>query len=286
MHRPIKVLVSALLPALLACASVACDDRSAEQKGRDYADEKVGFAEGAAKVLEEKGKGLGTSVAKGVGDLVKGAGSATKDVIHPTVEVALDEAVTTAGVKLLTAHEGESRPDARVVVVSLSFAKAFEARLLLTALGEDGAELARATTEKNVVQAAESQEGFALAFPADTRLSKVSSYRLERLAAKAVTLDAALEGRGLALSQLKEEGPQVTIYIVFEKAYRGGLQLRAQDAGGKELGRSGATEALKQGADSATFLSFDFDARAPLATAATYTLHAAKPRPSAEGEAR
>lgn len=36
-----------------------CDDRSAEEKGRDYVEEKLGLAEGAAQVLEERGSGLG-----------------------------------------------------------------------------------------------------------------------------------------------------------------------------------------------------------------------------------
>ncbi|MDF1562820.1 MAG: hypothetical protein P1V51_07240 [Deltaproteobacteria bacterium] len=281
MTTALKQTFLTLCPLIALAVVPGCDDRSAEEKGRDYADEKIGFAEGAAKVLEEKGKGLGTSAAKGVGDLVKGAGSAVKDTVNPPVEVSLSEGLQSSGLKVLEAHEGATTPEAREVVVSLAFEQAYPGRLVLLALGEEGAEAARAATPANLEQAPGSQQVLTFGFPPDTRLSKIGGYRLEELAAKSVTVDAGLPADGLTLSQLEEKGSTVSLYAVFVKAYWGGLQLRAHDAGGQELGRSEPTVALKQAADSATYLSFDFDARTPLAKAARYTLHAAEPKPAA-----
>lgn len=72
--------------------------------------------------------------------------------------------------------------------------------------------------------------------------------------------------------------------MVFEQAYRGGLQMRARAAGGEELGRSEATFELTQYADSAGHLTLLFDSMAPLGEAARYTLHQATPNIRPEKE--
>src|SRR5687768_5157346 len=85
----------------------ACDRRTPEEKGKDYAEEKLGFVEGASKVLENRGKGIGQSVGKGVGDVVKGTGSGVKDVIHSAVKVESGADLGGSGVKVMQAHEGD-----------------------------------------------------------------------------------------------------------------------------------------------------------------------------------
>jgi hypothetical protein len=269
---------SASAACLFVLLAAACDKRTPEEKGKDYAEEKLGFVEGASKVLEDKGKGIGQSVGKGVGDVVKGTGSGVKDVIQSPVKVELGADLGSTGVKIMQAHEGDQKNDTRGVVVYLDFPQAFAGRLRLHAVGADKADIGRADLADNLTQAAGSQQNFTFPFPGDMRLSKVDHYVLHMTPPKSVSADATLIQAGLSLSQLKEQGSDVSIYIVFADAYTGGLQLRAKTADGQEIGRSEATEKLKQVADSAGFFTFKFDARAPLATATQYSLHSATPK--------
>jgi len=261
----------------LAAISAACDRRTPEERGKDYAKEKLGFVEGASKVLEEKGKTLGQSVGKGVGDTVKGTGSGVKDALYSPVNVELDAALG-GKVKVLKAHEGDASGNARNVAVSLEFPQRFEGRLRLHALGADRGELGRAEPAENLSQVAGSQRNIAFEFPGDTRLSKVSTYVLRMTPPKNVALDPALSSAGIALSQLKEQGSDVSVYAVFGKAWSGTLELRAKNAEGQEVGRSERLEKLKQDADSAAFFTFKFDSRTPLASVTEFTLHAVASR--------
>jgi hypothetical protein len=258
-----------------------CDGRSAEEKGRDFATQKVGFAEGAAGVLEQKGKGLGTSVGKGVGELVKGAGTAVKDVAYPPVKVTYAAELSEADFKVLEAHEGEGDASARKVVSNLEFARAFAGRLQMRALGEQNQEMMRSETTGNLTYAAGAAARLEFAFARDARLSKVDHYTLYKMAPKTVTLGPSLATAGLTPSQLAEESGRVTIYVVFDKAYRGGLQLRAAHSDGQEIGRSEPTAKLTQARDSAAHLTFDFDAQTRLTEAASYTLHKVEPKSTA-----
>jgi hypothetical protein len=265
----------------LLCVAVAfapaCDKRTPEEKGKDYAQEKLGFVEGAAKVLEDKGKGLGQSVGKGVGGVVRGTGAGVKDVVHPPVKVELGTELSTSGLKVLQGHEGDVSGDTRGVVVYLEFPQKFEGRLRLHAVGENNAELGRGELGDVVSQAAGSQKNFTFAFPSDMRLGAVTSYVLHVGSSKTIALDAALAESGIALSQLKETGGEVSVYAIFAKPFGGGLQLRAKSADGVELGRSPATAKLTYAADSAQYLSFKFDQRTPLDNVTSYTLHSVAP---------
>jgi len=268
--------------SLLATLSVGCDRRTPEEKGKDYAEQKLGFVEGAAKVLEEKGKGLGKSVGKGVGEVVKGTGSGVKDVVHPPVKVELGSELGGSGIKVLQGHEGDASGNTRGVVVYLDFSQGFEGRLRLHALGERNAELGRAELPEALSLPAGSQKNLTFPFPSDMRLSQVQSYSLQRGAATSVALDPGLEQSGIALSQLKEQGQEVSVYAIFAKPFSGGLQLRAKGDDGTELGRSPATAKLNYAVDSASYLSFKFDARTPFDKVTRYTLHSvapAKPTP-------
>jgi hypothetical protein len=257
--------------------ALACDKRTAGEKGKDYAEEKLGFVEGAAKVLEDKGKGLGQSVGKGVGGVVRGTGSGVKDVVNPPVKVEVGSELASAGIKVLQGHEGDASGNTRGVVVYLDFPQRFEGRLRLHALGENNAELGRADIADAVSQPAGSQKTFTFPFPADMRLSSVTSYALHAGSNKTVTLDAGLTDSGIALSQLKETGKEVSVYVIFQRPFNGGLQLRAKTAEGMEVGRSPATAKLSYVADSAQYLSFNFDARTPLENVTQYTLHSVAP---------
>jgi hypothetical protein len=255
-------------------ASSACDRRTPEERGKDYAKEKLGFVEGASKVLEDKGKSLGQSVGKGVGDTVKGTGSGVKDALYSPVKVEL-EAALGGKLTVLKAHESDGSGNTRDVVVALEFPQRFEGRLRLHALGAGSApaELGRAEPAENFSQIAGSQRSVTFQFPGDTRLSKVSTYVLHATPPKNIALDAALSDSGIALSQLKEQGTDVSVYAIFGKPFNGTLELRAKNAEGQEVGRSERLEKLKQDADSATFFTFKFDARTPFASVTQFTLH-------------
>jgi len=272
MRRVALVWVLAVLALV-----VACDKRTPEEKGKDYAEQKLGFVEGAAKVLEEKGKGLGQSVGKGVGEVVKGTGSGVKDVVHPPVTVEVASELSATGIKVLQAHEGDDSGGTRGVVVYFEFPQRFEGRLRLHALGDKAAELGRADLTDAVSQPAGSQKNFTFPFPGDMRLSQVKSYALHAGSNKTVSLDASLSQSGITLSQLKEQGEEVSVYAIFAKPFSGGLQLRAKSAEGAELGRSPATAKLTYAADSASYLSFKLDARTPFANVTEYTLHSVAP---------
>src|SRR5688572_15848931 len=203
----------AVVCTCLALAGVGCDRRTPEEKGKDYAEEKLGFVEGASKVLEAKGKGLGQSVGKGVGDVVKGTGSGVKDVISSPVKVELGPDLGAGAVKVMQAHEGDQSGGARNVVVYLDFPQRFEGRLRLHAVSADKSEIGRADFADNVVQAAGSQKNITFPFASDMRLSKVAHYVLHMTPPKSVTLDTTLADSGIALSQLKEQGGDVSIYL-------------------------------------------------------------------------
>jgi hypothetical protein len=260
------------LLAGFSVVSGACDRRTPEERGKDYAKEKLGFVEGASKVLEEKGKSLGQSVGKGVGDTVKGTGSGVKDALYSPVRVVLD-APLAQKVNVLKASERNASGETRTIAATIAFSQRFEGRLQLHALGNDSVELGRAEPAENFSQVAGSQREVSFEFPAGTRLSKVETYVLFTTPPKVVALDATLANSGIALSQLKEQGTDVSVYAIFKKPFTGTLELRAKNAEGNEVGRSARLEKLKQETDSATFFTFKFDPRAPLASVTEFTLH-------------
>lgn len=263
---------------LAACHLLTgCDKRTADEKGKAYAEQKLGFVAGAAKVLEDKGNGLGKSVGTGLGQVVRGTGSGVKDVVNPPVKVELGSELSSSGIKVLQAHEGDASGDTRGVLVYLDFPQPFAGQLRLHAFAKGNAELGRAELVDALNQAAGSQKYLTFPFPSDMRLSQVENYVLHLGTSKTVSLNAALEQSGIALSQLKEQGAEVSVYAIFDKPFTGALQLRAQNAEGAEVGRSPATAKLTFAADSASYLSFKFDARTPFQNVTRYTLHTVAP---------
>jgi hypothetical protein len=281
-------LARTLISSLALCALTGpllesgCDKRTAKERGRDYAKEKVEYAEGAVGVLEEKGKSVGKSAGKGIADLVKGAGSGVKDVVYAPVKVTLDPGLAGPGLKVLQANErglGETAPK---IAVNLDFPKAFEGRLQLRAFASEGEgkEIARSLLTPGLAQAAGSTAEVVFEFSGQTRLSGIDHCVLVGVPPKTAVLEQGLAGSGINLSQLREGKNQITLYVVFDKPFRGGLQLRAYADDGRELGRSEPTAKLTQSRDSASHMTFDFDPKTPLGDATRFTLHKAEPKQS------
>jgi hypothetical protein len=118
--------------------------------------------------------------------------------------------------------------------------------------------------------------------------SRVEAFLVDRVDDKPVELSGSMAVHPITFSQLSEkktdEGPEVVLYAVFDKAFKKGLSLRAYDWSGAEVGRSEEAPALDQSADSATYLTFKFDPRVPMHRVARYKVFEApgkKPSASA-----
>lgn len=103
-HFPNKFAFGAALLALGLLAG--CDDRTAEQKGKDMASEKLDVAAGVGNALEEKGGKVGESVITGLGNMVKGM---EKGVNKSGRQIVSDESVTKAGLQITKVQD--SAPD-------------------------------------------------------------------------------------------------------------------------------------------------------------------------------
>lgn len=268
----------AVLPLFLFCV-VGCDRRTPEEKGRDYAKEKLGFVQGATDELKERGKDIGDGLGKGVGELVKGTGSAVKDVTYPPVKIVLSEQAKAENLRVGQASEGPDEGEKHQVVVHLKAEKGFSGALALWGKGEGGIEV-RTLEEEKVDIPLGGTTVVNFTFDRSVRLSKIAEFSLAVMAGKQIQLSEALKTPGVTLSQLTEKktetGQEVSVYAVFEKPFSGKLSLRAYDEKHTEVGRSELGAGLKQAADSATYLNFPFDARVPLSRVETYELLVAK----------
>ncbi len=219
---------SAVYIPFFALLALGCDERTPEEKGQDYADEKLGFIEGAAEQLSERGKGIGTSLGKGVGELVKGTGSAVKDVVHPPVSVSLSAQTKPLGLSIGQATEGSDEADNREVVVHLSATKPYSGKLSLSAFESDEAHKAKkasAVIVSNPVDIAPGKSSVVrFQFDSSVRLSKMKQFELTLEASKQLELDEKVTAREIKLQQLTEtrtpEGLEVSLYAIFEKPFR------------------------------------------------------------------
>lgn len=258
-------LVIGLVLALLACSKA-----TPEEKGRNYAEEKLGFAQGAADTLKEKGAALGQSAGKGLGDLAKGVGSGVKDSVAAKVPTEAQRSAIDAGVTVHHAQEGEAQGDVRLIHSYVEFSKVFRGRLELYAFDASGTELGRGVLKDALNLAAGSKEQLSFRFPATVRFSHVKSYKLHYIPAAELALAQSLSG--VRVSQFRQQARVVTVYVQFPEPYKGRLEMRAYAADGSELGRSEKTDLLKQSADSAEHFDFTFDERVPLAEATRFEL--------------
>jgi hypothetical protein len=256
--------------ALAFCLLTGCDQRTAEEKGKDYANEKLGFVEGAAQVLKDKGNNLGQTAGKGVSELVKGVGTGVKDVMNPPVNLQLSPEVATQGLTVEHASEATGDADARVIEANIKFAKAFRGKLTVRAFDDHEKELGAGTLDGELDKHPGNGELLRFRFPSSVRLSHVKSYRLDFVPPVQVALHASAQG--IDVSQLNRKGRSVSLYLKFPQAFKGTLELRAYDDQGADIGRSEPSRKLQQSEDSALFLEFAFDERAPLDRALKYEL--------------
>jgi hypothetical protein len=207
-HNSLRLIApsAALLgTALLATVSLlGCDRRTPEEKGRDYAKEKLGFVEGAADELAKSGKVIGADLGKGVGELLKGTGSSVKDVTHPPVEVRFDEELKALGLSVEQANEGEDSADGRNVVVHLKANKDYSGKLVLRAQGDRDAEV-QALEPLAADLSTSTTQALRFAFDPSVRLSKMKFFELGPGLTHTIVLAQGAEQSAIQLNQLSEE---------------------------------------------------------------------------------
>ncbi|HMA92879.1 MAG TPA: hypothetical protein VKP30_09340 [Polyangiaceae bacterium] len=255
---------------------LGCDKRTPEEKGRDYADDKLGFVQGASQELAKRGKGIGEGLGKGVGELVKSAGGAVKDVAHPPVKVALAASLKDSGLGIGQANEGADTPEGREVVVHLRSDKGYAGLLRLEGHGAEQL-VVQSTSAEKIELAAGGAVALRFLFDSSVRLSKLEKFELLPDLEHEIRLsDAAVKQNAIELSQLSEKKTgdeyQVTVYAVFKKATNRALSLRAYDPNHNEISRSKAVAATPRKTDSAGFLTFTFDGHTPVTKIRSYEL--------------
>lgn len=247
------------------------DSRSEEQTGKDLAGRGLNFSKGAAEALEEKGKDLGKSLGKGVAEAVKGAGSAVKDTLYPSVNLVTGS--LKGSIKVLAANEGNSDRASRRLVANLNFLKNFHGRMQIFALGTSGTELAKSKPTNTLKKKAGSTERVEFEFPKDTRFSRISKFQMKRLAPREMKVNSMTASLGIKASQFSDTVDGASAYITFTQGFRGSFHLRAYDAFGEEIGRS-RNEFVYKTADSADYFQFTFPKQTNLDEVIRYELHA------------
>jgi hypothetical protein len=244
---------------------------------------------GAALALACAGQtGCGNgSAKKGAGDGGNGERPAAEDrgrFAEVTVFVARE--AQEAGVAVIGARAGMPGEEGNEVRLALSFAKPVETRVLLHAVDENNVELGRAKSQ-NLSQPAGSTMDVPILFGRHLDPSGVHHYNMELIPQKALVLsgDAAgppelVKGKDkepleIRLGRMREDtGPpiRVRLDVAFVTPFLGELQLRAHDASGTEVGRSGRSVEVDQEAGSSRTLEFVFHETLSAASVESYEL--------------
>lgn len=255
-----KIIMIALCG--LTLSATAC--KSAKEMGEDAAKNKLDFAQGAADVLQKQGGTLGETVGKGATDLVKGIGTGVKDSAHPPIEIKNTGPLKAAGLTIHSAvQEGDGLED-RTVNAYIGFSRPFTGRLKMRLLDEKGVEIGNAVAPFTD-QPGTKADNIRFSFDSSVRLSKVSYGEISIIPPTPFKLSLDLEPMGLQTGRiLEKDGMPFTVipYLIFNKSWKGTLQLRAYDGAGLELERSAID--VNKDADSSESVSFTFSNIKPL----------------------
>jgi len=283
------LIIGAVLALVWASPSGCKEEEPTEkQKGKDEAAQKLDYAEGAASALNDRGKGVGQATGQGVGNLIRGIGTGITDVVYPPVTVFLAKEAQDAGVAVNRATEGSSTDEGNEIRLLLAFSQLVKGRVLLHAYDANNLEQGRATSQF-VNQPAGSVLDLSIYFNRNLRMSGIHHYNMEMIPPKAVVLsgdaqsppevvkgkDKDKEPLDLRLGQLEEEaGPpvRVSLYVIFNTAFEGEVQLRALDASRTEIGRSQKIGEIAEEADSSRTFEFAFHETLSVGSVDSYEL--------------
>jgi hypothetical protein len=281
--RSIRVLLSAAL--VLAISGCSEKEPTDYEKGKDEATKKLDYAQGAGEVLHDKGGSVGRTAGDGVGSLLRGIGTGVVDVVYPPVKVNATPELAAAGIAINKCTEGNGSD----VELTAAFYKVYKGRIQMKAFDKGNVELGRAES-KTINQPPGSLLSVTFSFPSTLRLSDIAYVALVLLATPAVTIveagSPAPAGAapaaetppdpGLSLGQMQEQDsvpPKVSIYVIFDREFKGSIQMRAYDATDTEIGRSQKMEDVEHAADTSETLEFSFNAEIDRASIARYTLN-------------
>lgn len=108
---PHKFLIATAVVALAALTG--CDSRTAEEKGKALATEKLDVATGIGSALEEKGSKAGESLVTGLGNVVKGF---EKGVNKSGRTLVSEESVTKAGLQITKVQDAVAAADEKPAI--------------------------------------------------------------------------------------------------------------------------------------------------------------------------
>ena len=118
-HITKKLFIATAVMALAALTG--CDDRTAEEKGKDLATEKLDAATGIGTALEEKGTKAGESIVTGLGNVVKGF---EKGVNKSGRTLVSEDSVTKAGLEITKVQDAVAAADEKPAIEVYILSKA------------------------------------------------------------------------------------------------------------------------------------------------------------------
>ncbi len=139
-----KIMVLTLAAAMLC---VSCARKTAEERGKDAAGEKLGYAKGVGESLKTDGKDAAGSLTEGVGGVLEGfKGGLDKSMIAADIKVS--EELAALGVQATRAQRltGEDDPG-RGLSVYVITDKGFDGSLRLKAFDAEDREIGRSSTK-------------------------------------------------------------------------------------------------------------------------------------------
>lgn len=116
---------------LLSCMTLGCSSKTAEEKGKEMAAEKIDLVKGVGAALEEKGGAAAESVTSGLGNIVNGV---KKGVAKSDKRIASDASLAAAGFQVTAVQETPpgTEPDSRGIDAYLVAERKVEGFLKVT----------------------------------------------------------------------------------------------------------------------------------------------------------
>lgn len=102
--------LSILLGSTLILMMSACSQKTAEEKGKELATEKIDMAKGIGVALQEKGGAAAESVAGGVGNVFKGL---EKGFVQSGKKIVIDPSIESAGLQITRIQESSHGEDGK-----------------------------------------------------------------------------------------------------------------------------------------------------------------------------
>ncbi len=128
----------------------ACDDRSAEEIGKDLAKEKIDIVKGAGEVVKDEGESVADTVAQGVGNIFTGLSSGFDESLIKD-DVRVSELLQTNGLEVSRAQGIDSTRDNPRYGLSLylTSSEGFSQHVRLVAISDE-IEVGRSNVEVNL----------------------------------------------------------------------------------------------------------------------------------------